>query len=264
MSTTTKPTEDIPESALSISPDIDGIEQVPTSNNLESAQNNSNNIITDSDNEDEFEDAEETEDDDDFEDAQEDDTQVDELDAAALLALTKQRLEKQPVAPSTNHEHTNSEEEKIDSTTSTELDNNSEEEATDNIVKPPQSIEEEKKVDTIYRAIDEANEPVKDQAYYIELAMKKSKEAEFKAMQDDDPGYLMKLAEKKIADAEAKAKEDEAAMGENVMKPVVSWYYCCYMYLYYVCSVFPDCCYHIINMVYIYCTKYIYSSQLTA
>ena len=60
--------------------------------------------------------------------------------------------------------------------------------------------------------------------------MKKSKEAEVKAMQDDDPGYLMKLAEKKIADAEAKAKEDEAAMGDNVMKPVVSGYYCDYVY----------------------------------
>ena len=208
MSTTTKPTEEIPESSVPISGDIvdDGREEGPTSNNF------NNNIITDSDNEDEdeFEDAEESEDDDDFEDAQEDETQVEELDAAALLAHTKQRLEK--AAPSTtNHEHTNSGEEK----------------ATD-IDKPPQSPDEEKKVDTIYRAIDEANEPVKDQAYYIELAMKKSKEAEVKAKQDDDPGYLMKLAEKKIADAEAKAKEDEAAMGENVMKPVVSGY-CLYV-----------------------------------
>jgi len=223
MSTTIKPKEEIPESSVPISGDIvdDGREEGPTSNNLQSAQNN-NNIITDSDNEDEdeFEDAEESEDDDDFEDAQEDETQVEELDAAALLAHTKMRLEKQPAAPSTNHDTTNSEE-KIDSNTNSE-------EATD-IDKPPQSPDEEKKVDTIHRAIDEANEPVKDQAYYIELAMKKSKEAEVKAMQDDDPGYLMKLAEKKIADAEAKAKEDEAAMGDNVMKPVVSGCYCYYI-----------------------------------
>lgn len=242
MSTTIKPTEDIPESSVPISGDIvdDGREEGPTSNNLQSAQNN-NNIITDSDNEDEdeFEDAEESEEDDDFEDAQENETQVEELDAAALLAHTKQRLEK--AAPSTNHEHTTNSEEKIHSTTSTELNNNSEE-ATD-IDKPPQSPDEEKKVDTIYRAIDEANEPVKDQAYYIELAMKKSKEAEVKAMQDDDPGYLMKLAEKKIADAEAKAKEDEAAMGDNVMKPVVSWY-CLYVLVLCLFS-FLDCCYYI-------------------
>ena len=45
---TTKPTEDIPESSVPISGDIE-IEEVPTSNNLESAQTddgkNNNNII---------------------------------------------------------------------------------------------------------------------------------------------------------------------------------------------------------------------------
>ena len=136
-----------------------------------------------------------SDDEDEFEDAKEEETEVEELDAAALLAFSKSRLEQEQPAPQTD-----------------EADD------TDAGNKFPL---EEKKIDE--NETEEADdEPVvKDQAYFIELAMKKSREAEIKAKKDDDPSYLMKLAEKKLEEANAKAKLDEEAMGENVIKPII-------------------------------------------
>ncbi len=70
---------------------------------------------------------------------------------------------------------------------------------------------------------------VKDQAYYIELAiaMRKLEEAELKARNDVDPVYLLKVAsekkasEKKVQEAHVKARVDEKSMSENVTKPVM-------------------------------------------
>jgi hypothetical protein len=70
---------------------------------------------------------------------------------------------------------------------------------------------------------------VKDQAYFIELAiaMKKLEEAELKAKNDVDPVYLLKVAsekkvsEKKVQEAHAKARVDEKSMSENVAKSVM-------------------------------------------
>eukprot|EP00584_Thalassiosira_punctigera_P023507 CAMPEP_0172573148 /NCGR_PEP_ID=MMETSP1067-20121228/136041_1 /TAXON_ID=265564 ORGANISM="Thalassiosira punctigera, Strain Tpunct2005C2" /NCGR_SAMPLE_ID=MMETSP1067 /ASSEMBLY_ACC=CAM_ASM_000444 /LENGTH=672 /DNA_ID=CAMNT_0013365745 /DNA_START=158 /DNA_END=2176 /DNA_ORIENTATION=- len=112
---------------------------------------------------------------------------------------------------------------------------------------------EEKKTDADTMPPQASPEPVKDQAYYIELAMKnakgmidakeaearakkakeeeeeeedyllklaeqKTREAELMAKQDGDPTYLLRLAEQKTKEAEAKAREDEEATGP-VLKP---------------------------------------------
>ena len=164
--------------------------------------NMNDNIISESD-------SESDDDEDDFEDAQEEEAQgeeaiVEELDASALLAFSKSRLQKDPP---------------------TETNDNSEEDAGDNNT-GADLPSEEKKIDTINNETDavkdDDEEPVvKDQAYFIELAMRKAKEAEIKAKNDEDPAYLMKLAEKKVAQANAMAKEDEDSMGDNVVKPVI-------------------------------------------
>jgi hypothetical protein len=70
---------------------------------------------------------------------------------------------------------------------------------------------------------------VKDQAYYIELAIaiRKLEEAKLKARNDVDPVYLLKVAyekkasEKKVQEAHVKARVDEKSMSENVTKPVM-------------------------------------------
>ncbi len=62
---------------------------------------------------------------------------------------------------------------------------------------------------------------LKDQAYYIELAiaMRKLKEAELKAKNDFVPVYLLKVAsEKKVQEAQAKSQVDEKSISENVTK----------------------------------------------
>lgn len=172
--------------SVPVSPD--GVDDIPTHVANENI-NTDDDIISESSSSD---------DEDEFEDAKEEETEVEELDAAALLAFSKSRLEKesptkQP-APQTEADDTDAgnkfplEEKKIDENETEEAD----------------------------------DEPVvKDQAYFIELAMKKSREAEIKAKKDDDPSYLMKLAEKKLEEANAKAKLDEEAMGENVIKPII-------------------------------------------
>ena len=144
-----------------------------------------------------------SDDEDEFEDAKEEETEVEELDAAALLAFSKSRLEKesptkQP-APQTDEKEADA----------------------DNIDAGNTSPIEEKKIDVNETEEADVEPVVKDQAYFIELAMKKSREAEIKAKKDDDPSYLMKLAEKKLEEANAKAKLDEEAMGENVIKPII-------------------------------------------
>ena len=70
---------------------------------------------------------------------------------------------------------------------------------------------------------------VKDQAYYIELAIaiRKLEEAELKARNDVDPVDLLKVAyekkasEKKVQEAHVKARVDEKSMSENKSKPVM-------------------------------------------
>ena len=184
--------------SVPVSPD--GVDDIPTQEATDKNNEVQENINTDDDI---ISESSSSDDEDEFEDAKEEETEVEELDAAALLAFSKSRLEKesptkQPPAPQTEKEAV------VDDTDAGN-----------------KSPVEEKKIDD--NETEEADdEPVvKDQAYFIELAMKKSREAEIQAKKDDDPSYLMKLAEKKLEEANAKAKLDEEAMGENVIKPVI-------------------------------------------
>ena len=187
--------------SVPVSPD--GVDDIPTQeatdkNNEAAAKNE--NINTDDDI---ISESSSSDDEDEFEDAKEEETEVEELDAAELLAFSKSRLEKE--SPTKQPAPQSDEKETV----------------ADDTDAGNKSPVEEKKIDD--NDTEEADdEPVvKDQAYFIELAMKKSKEAEIKAKKDDDPSYLMKLAEKKLEEANAKAKLDEEAMGENVIKPVI-------------------------------------------
>ncbi|KAL9191386.1 hypothetical protein ACHAXT_001092 [Thalassiosira profunda] len=169
----------------------------------------------------------ESESDEEFEDAQEEEAMPDgdtNQDLHALLAFSKSRLEKtattgdaeqqqQPAAapPQAASEEDDDSETEI---VAEEAVANGESDQTNGTSPTAESPADEKKI--------EAEEPVKDQAYFLELAMKKGKDAKEKATNDQDQAYLMKLAEKKVAEAEAKAKEDEEALGENVIKPALT------------------------------------------
>ncbi|KAL7541125.1 hypothetical protein ACHAXR_010657 [Thalassiosira sp. AJA248-18] len=234
----------------------DGVDGLPPTANA-AADDECDSDESDSDG---FEEAQEddlesdSDDDDDFEEAQDEETDLDALDPAALLALTKSRLAKtpQPAPPVVAEPNTEADGDEEDASDDSDSEENAEVEGATvggggqqlDIKSPvPESPPEEKKSDADAAAPPVVDEPVKDQAYYIELAMKKSKEAEIKAAQDDDPAYLLaikktkeaevkamqdnepayllKLAEKKVEEANAKAKEDEEATGENVIKPVI-------------------------------------------
>ena len=223
-----------------ISPD--GVDQL---------QPNSSTEDDDCESEEEESDEEEEEED----PQKEEEMNLDELDGAALLALTKSRLEKQPTpaAPQTapendadsDSENEDYEEDARDNddtehTTNAANAEGSSEEADAAKSPTPESPIEEKKSEAEHGAPDE---PVKDQAYFLELAMKKhqeaetmaqndndsdlelamrkSKEAELKAQRDTDPTYLLKLAEQKVAEANAKARADEESTPGEVIKPAL-------------------------------------------
>jgi hypothetical protein len=139
-----------------------------------------------------------------------------ELSAEALLALSKSRLDEVPQPQNAMNEG--------------KLKDN--EKAEEDVDTPVASSEENAnmstKVDSNSPAKATLDEPgiVKDQAYFIELAMKKAKESKVISSptndnKHEDPTYLHKLAEKKVAEAEAKAKADEEKTGEHVIKPVL-------------------------------------------
>ena len=133
--------------------------------------------------------------------------EIEELNAADLLALSKSRLGKgqDPQTPP--------EAQAVEAEGATEADGDEGAASVD-------ESEEEKKVDADGAPQVEESE-VKDQAYYIELATRKLEEAKLKEKNDVDPVYLLNVAEKKVQEAQAKALADEESMGENVVKPVL-------------------------------------------
>ena len=172
------------------------------------------------------------------EDDEAEETEVEELDAAALLSFSKSRLEKAPPMPPASEA----------TLTPTEAEGADDDEKSEEIADAGDAADEgvsqavgaavaefppeEEKMDadagaSTTSAEETEEEPaVKDQAYYIELAMRKTQESKIKAKNDEDPGYMLKLAEKKVEEANAKAREDEEAFvreeaiaGEREMKP---------------------------------------------
>ncbi len=116
---------------------------------------------------------------------------ITELNADELLALSKSRLDEIPQARNAADEKTEVQDE----------------------TKGVETLPDEEPV-------------VKDQAYFIELAMKKAKESKTispQSIKSEDPAYVHKLAERKVAEAEAKAKADEERTGEhnNIIKPAL-------------------------------------------
>lgn len=190
-------------------------------------------------------------------------------DLHALLQFSKSRLEKKPQPPpAAEPTPVEKDEEEGDDDEEEEDDENSEEvvgerntngEDADPEGKSPidetltinTAHLEEKKTDADLVAPQTAPSQTKDQAYYIEQAMKKSnvsspneknltspkemkvedesdllklaekkmKEAELKAKFDEDPDYMRKVAEKNVQRALAKAKENEKAQSENQSTP---------------------------------------------
>ena len=180
----------------------------------------------------------ETENTDEFFEAQEEEAMPDgdsNADLHALLAFSKSRLEKTPQAPSPPTEaNDDTEGEHVAEQAVTTDDENSEKiiaESPDDRRKTldhGRDAADEKKMDDADDADDAAapapseEQVAKDQAYYLELALRKGKEAEAQAKRDEDPAYLLELAEKKVKEAQAKALKDEEETGENVIKPAVA------------------------------------------
>lgn len=175
---------------------------------------------------------------DEVEEINQDDTpeiDINEMNAEQLLALSKSRLDNLPQTRTTvdeeiiNHDENEGEAAAVPAS---EGDEQSDDDIINSKVEvgssPPDDI---------------ADEPVvKDQAYYIELAMQKAKESKTPSPQKkisspqknieapsspqkkviEDPAYLHKLAERKVAEAEAKAKVDEEKTGaDNIIKPAL-------------------------------------------
>ena len=158
----------------------------------------------------------ETENTDEFFEAQEEEAMPDgdsNADLHALLAFSKSRLEKTPQAPSPPTEANGDTEggEHVAEQAVTTDDENSEKiiaESPDDRRKAldhGRDAVDEKKIDDADDAADDAaaaapseEQVAKDQAYYIELALRKGKEAEAQAKRDEDPAYLLELAEKKV------------------------------------------------------------------
>jgi len=231
------------ESNGPISPDgVDGLS--PTETETEAADaDGSDGPESDEDESDESG-SESEEDDDEEENDQEEEAMPDgdsNADLHALLAFSKSRLEKQPepapAAEPTQIEENEDEEEDDDDDDEEEDDAPNENDksktipddggaAGEDIQRSPSVDGEEKKMDPPGPPADDAppqSAPtLKDQAYYVELALKKTKEAEIKAKQDEDPGFLRKVAEHKVEDAIAKAKEDEEHTAEHVLKPIMT------------------------------------------
>ena len=135
--------------------------------------------------------------------------EIEELDAADLLALSKSRLGKDPPDPQMPPE----------ARAAVEAEGVAEADSDEDSARADDG-EEEKKVDADGDPRAEEEPEVKDQAYYVELATRKLEEAKLKEKNDVDPVYLLKLAEKKVQEAQAKALADEESMGEDVVKPV--------------------------------------------
>jgi len=244
------------ESCGPVSPDgVDGLSSTAADESDESAESGS-----------ETEEEEEEDEKEQDEEAMPDGDSNDDLHA--LLAFSKSRLENKPQPPPVV-EPTQVEGDEDDDDEDDDDEDNDDEDATSDNESPEKFADagdaaggdmqlegkspvdespaideehsEEKKVDADPVAPQSPASLLKDQAYYlelamkktkeaeakalqdedpdIELAMKKSKEAEVKALQDEDPGYLRKIAEEKVEKAQAKAKEDEEATAENVIKP---------------------------------------------
>ena len=133
--------------------------------------------------------------------------EITELNANELLALSKSRLDEIPQARIA-----------ADKTTIVQ----------DSIIASGGDVQSLSGDETTGVETPPAEEPVvKDQAYFIELAMKKAKESKTiispQSNKSEDPAYLHKLAERKVAEAEAKAKADEERTGEhtNIIKPAL-------------------------------------------
>lgn len=179
---------------------------------------------------DDEEDDDEEEDEEGEENNQDDAIEINELNAEQLLALSKSRLDKLPQA------RTTAEEESVDNDEN-EAEGESEDVASEGDAHADNNNNCTTKVEVESSpSNDTADEPaVKDQAYYIELAIKKAKESKTPSPQKknieapsspqkkiiEDPAYLHKLAERKVAEAEAKAKVDEERTGDNIIKPAL-------------------------------------------
>ena len=137
--------------------------------------------------------------------------EIEELDAADLLALSKSRLGKDPPDPQKMPPEAQA---AVEAGGVAKADGDEDAASADD-------GEEEKKVDADGDPRVEEEPEVKDEAYYVELATRKLEEAKLKEKNDVDHVYLLELAEKKVQEAQAKALADEESMGENVVKPAL-------------------------------------------
>ncbi|KAL7536884.1 hypothetical protein ACHAWF_005593 [Thalassiosira exigua] len=135
-------------------------------------------------------------------------------DLHALLAFSKSRLEKAPQPPPTEPAQLDEEEGAASDDENSETAANGDERGggrarltgESSVTASPSSPDEEKKIDS---DVGPAGEAFKDQAYYIEQAMKKAKQAEKKVKSDDEEWNLLKIAQKKFMSAEEMAKNDD-------------------------------------------------------
>jgi len=147
-------------------------------------------------------------------------------DLHALLAFSKSRLEKQsqPLPPVDPTQVEGDEDATSDNENSEKIEGGGYVSQGDTVSrgKSPgnespvngRGYVEEKKIDA-----DETPPVTKDQAYFIQLAMKKLKEAEVKAVQDEDREDLRKVTEENVKQV-AKANQDDEVAAENV-KPTL-------------------------------------------
>jgi len=112
-------------------------------------------------------------------------------DSRALLALSKSRLQKQPQVG--------------DEDATSNNENDMVPEGADELIVHGRGHVEGKSIEP-----DEASPVIKDQAYYIELAMKDRNEAEVKA-KDEGAEYLRRVTEEKVEQVEKPKQDDDVA-----------------------------------------------------